>query len=276
MSRDTKKTGFWKTNMGFVVINALIALCVVIVLLFCVLRWLRHYTEHGVEVEVPQITGLSPEEARVLLQSSSLTLQVIDSTYSSRVPLGMVVDQVPPAESMVKQGRPVYVVLNAKQRRQVVLPELSDVSYRQAASTIQRLGLRLDSVRYEPSQYRDLVLSVERNGEPVVAGTRLSEGTALVLVVGKGLGQENVQVPNLLGLSLMDCRSLLLASHLTLGAYEYDEEPTDETAAKFVVYEQTPTGGGMLREGSMVNIKLSRNVEKAIMGNSHEEDNDFF
>ena len=109
-----------------------------------------------------------------------------------------------------------------------------------------------------------------------MAGTRLSEGTALVLVVGKGLGQENVQVPNLLGLSLMDCRSLLLASHLTLGAYEYDEELTDETAAKFVVYEQTPAGGGMLREGSMVNIKLSRNVEKAIMGNSHEEDNDFF
>ena len=276
MSRDTKKTGFWKTNMGFVVINALIALCVVIVLLFCVLRWLRYYTQHGDEVEVPQITGLSPEEAKVLLQASSLTLQVIDSTYSSRVPLGMVVDQVPPAESKVKHGRPVYVVLNAKQRRQVVLPELSDVTYRQAASTIQRLGLRVDSVRYEPSQYRDLVLSIERKGEPVTAGTRLSEGTGLVLVVGKGLGRENVQVPNLVGLSLTNCRSLLLASHLTLGAYEYDEEPTEETREKFVVYEQTPTVGGILREGSGVNIKLSRNIEKALMNSSHEEENEFF
>ena len=277
MKNNTQTPSFWTSFLGFLLKNIFLSIICLVAILSALIYFLRSYTIHGTEVEVPQITGLTIEEAEMLLQSRGLSLQVIDSTYSDKVPLGMIVDQNPEPQSHVKPHRVVYVVMNARQRRQVVVPALLDASYRQATSTLQHLGLIVDTVRYEPSQYRDLLLDIECAGASVQAGTRLSEGTHVVLVVGQGLGTEMVEVPNLSGQNLISCRSLLLVKHLTLGSFEYDEEPTEENSNEFVVYQQTPSVGSSVREGTGVNIRLSRNLEKAVItSSSNEEEDEFF
>lgn len=276
MKKETKTSSFWSSKIGFIVKNLLIALVLVVIFLVVLHHWLGTYTEHGVEVEVPQVTGLTIEEATILLQPYDLTLMVVDSTYSSKVPMGMIVEQIPAGESMAKHHRTVYVVVNARQRKQVVMPSLLDISYRQAENTLTNLGMVVDSIRYEPSAYRDLVLDIQKNGASVSAGDRLTEGTHIVLVVGQGLGTAIVEVPSLLGLNITDCRSLLLANRLTLGSFEYDEEPTDDNREQFVVYRQTPLAGAQLKEGQSVNIHLSLNIEKAIMSDNENEEEEFF
>ncbi|MBR1922583.1 MAG: PASTA domain-containing protein [Paludibacteraceae bacterium] len=279
------KQGFQsKKNQGcmpvwkVVLINLCIAVGVGIALLIGLRLWLKQYTEHGVEVEVPQVTGLTYEEASILLEGSHLKLEVIDSTYSNKVPLGTIVEQSPVPVSHAKRGRTVYVVMNARQRRQVALPQLIDVSYRQAESTLRQIGLQSAGVVYEPSAYRDLVLDVRSlDSVSIEAGTLLTEGTAVLLVVGQGLGTEQVVVPELRGLHLQDARSLLLASHLTMGVYTYDEEPTEETLNQYVVYQQEPAAGSKLQEGKTVNIRLSTNVEKAaIVSTGDDTEEEFF
>ncbi|MBR1480338.1 MAG: PASTA domain-containing protein [Paludibacteraceae bacterium] len=271
-----QKNFFKDTNVGFVLQSLLWAVLVAVVLLVVLLVWLRHYTEHGVEEEVPAVTGLYIEEALPLLEARGLRAEVVDSTYSSKVPLGTIVEQTPPAASHVKHGRVIYLIVNAKSRRMVPLPDLTDMSYRQAQAMLRQLGLGVEDIEYEPSEYKDLVLDVRRRGESLAAGTRLEEGSSVTLVVGYGKGTEQVAVPDLRGKSLIEARALLLGCYLTVGMADYDEEVTDDNREQFAVYRQSPAAGTMLLQGSHVDISLSTDLEKAVTTDNTEEDDTFF
>ena len=264
-TRTNNKSGSKTLGTGtFILINISIALIIIVILLVALKLWLNKYTEHGIEVEVPQITGLTVEEAQILLQGETLRLEVIDSTYSNKVPLGTIVEQSPVPVSHVKRGRTVYVVMNARQRRQVALPQLADVPYRQAESTLRQVGLTPAGVVYHPSAYRDLVLDIlSEDSTSIPAGTLLTESTPVILVVGQGLGTAQVITPDLKGLTLQDCRSLLLAAHLTLGTVTYDIEPTEGNINQYVAYDQQPASGSRITEGQTVNIYLSTDRDKA-------------
>ena len=210
----------------FVAINVLAAIVVAIALLMIVIGWLKGYTKHGNEVVIPAVTGMTQQEAEIVLRANELYLVVVDSTYSDKAPLGTVVEQTPPANSHAKPDRPVYVVMNAHTRRLIPLPELHDVSYRQAEATLRSLGLKVGEVLYEPSLYPDNVLDIRDGKISLEAGTRLPEGTSVTLVIGRKQGNKMVTVPALLGMSLSQARATLLNVGLTVGAYTYDEEPT--------------------------------------------------
>ena len=273
-----KKMGFFdKSDLKFVGGNVVAAMLVVAVILIILIIWLRGYTQHGVEVEVADVRGIVCEEAEPILSEQGLVLVVIDSTYSDKVPFGTIVEQDPKPNSHAKHGRAVYVTINATTKRQVTMPNLQDISYRQAETTLRGLGLRVDSIYdYEPSMYRDLVLDVKCNGVSVPPGEKLAVGTKVRLVVGFGRGTEQVEVPNTIGLTLQDARSLLLSHRLTVGAVSYDE-PDEEGVPKYV-YRQIPNAGEKLLEGETVSLKLSADVEKAVyqpQTNESEEDNWF-
>ena len=266
-----------KSATKFVVTNILIAAGVAVVLFVSVVIWLRHYTLHGKEVTIPQVTGMTQEEAEIVLRGSGLYLVVVDSTYSDKAPLGTVVEQTPPALSHAKPDRPVYVVMNARTKQLIPLPELHDVSYRQAEATLRSIGLRVAKVEYEPSLYPDNVLDVRAGGMSLNEGTRLPEGSGVTLVVGRRQGNSMVTVPSLLGMSLAQARSTLLKMGLTIGAYQYDVEPTPETLERYIIYQQSPTEGATLQEGSTVNIRLTTDIERAIISDTPQKsDENFF
>jgi len=264
------------SNLKFFGVNMLIALGIVVIIVIVMVAWMKKYTNHGCEIEVPQITGLYPNEATNLLASMNLQLEVVDSTFSKKVPLGTIVEQNPPEESKVKEGRAIYVVINATTHRQVILPELHDISYRQAENILRQLGLQVGEILFEPSEYRDLVLDIRAGDLSLETGTKLNEGTILTMVVGQGRGTEMVSVPDVAGLKLTEVRSLLLTYHLTIGCVEYDMEPTAENRESYVVYSQHPQSGVSVLEGSSVQIKLSMDKSKAVTENNITEEDEFF
>jgi beta-lactam-binding protein with PASTA domain len=270
-----KKTNWMNSNGGFVLINTIIAVVVVIVVVLTVILSLRHYTQHGEEVVVPSITSLYLEEANIVAASEGLKIEVIDSTYSKKTELGTIVEQNPKAGAKVKNGRTIYVIQNARFRRPVILPELRDLSLRQAETTISTLGLTIKEIIYEPSAYKNILLDIRHNDLAVEAGARLEEGDAITLVVGKGQGTREVCVPNIIGKNLDEARTWLLANSLSLGGIEYDVPPTEETQTQYIVYHQSPESGTIIVEGSNVNIKLSTDIEKTI-ATTEEEEEDFF
>lgn len=270
-----KKNSFKDTKLGFVGINLLIAIIVAAVLLIGLTIGLRIYTQHDVEVVVPNITNLYIEEAKIIAEAEGLHITVIDSTYSTKVPLGTLVEQTPQAGSKAKKGRTVYAIQNARFRRPVVLPELRDLSMRQAETSINALGLSVKEIIYEPSTYKNILLDIRLGDSTLIAGTRLEEGTAITLVVGKGQGTREVTIPNIIGKSLEDARAWLLANSLSLGSVEYDIPPTEETQSQYIVYQQTPESGTIIVEGSDVHIKLSTDLEKTFTV-TEEDDEEFF
>lgn len=272
---------FIKTKFGFILAN-LVGVIVVALIALCILfGWLRHYTQHGVEVEVPNVTSMLQIEAQELLKEQNLVLVVVDSTYSNNVPLGTIVEQTPPAGSHAKKDRSVYVMINSSCRRQIEMPDLHDISYRQAQSTLRALGLQIGQTYYEPSEYKDIVLEVRLGDKALEPGDKVSEGSVVSMVVGRGKGTAYVEVPSLQGKSLAEVRSLLIDRyHLTVGLIQYDNDElmNDELVKEeMIVYQQKPTPGTKVLEGTSIDIKLSKDVEKALISSEDEpEDEDFF
>lgn len=272
-----KKGFFDKTDLKFIGANIVLALLVGVAILVVLIAYLRRYTEHGIEVEVADVRGMVQAEAEPILGGQQLVLVVIDSTYSDKVPFGTIVDQDPKPGSHAKHGRAVYVTVNASTKRQVTMPDLQDMSYRQAETTLRGMGLEVDTVYdYEPSAYRDLVLDVKSKEGSLRPGQKVPVGTKVRLVVGFGRGTEQVEVPMVVGLTLQDARSLLLSRRLTVGAVTYDE-PSQEGVPQYV-YRQIPSAGEQLLEGETVALKLSKDIEKAATGanNSKSEEDDWF
>lgn len=273
-----EKRGFLdKSDLKFVGLNVVLAILAGIGIIVGLIAYLRAYTEHGVEVDVTDVRGLVLAEAEPILAEQGLHMVVIDSTYSDKVPFGSIVDQDPKPNSHAKHGRAVYVTINATTKRQITMPNLQDMSYRQAETTLRGLGLEVDTVyEYEPSAFRDLVLDVKSNGVSVQPGEKVPVDTKVRLVVGFGRGTDQVEVPSVIGLTLQDARSLLLRNRLTVGAVYYDE-PAEEGVTQFI-YRQTPSAGQKLIEGETVTLRLSKDVEKALRGNNsvNEEEDEWF
>lgn len=270
---------FLNTKLGFILLNAGIAVVAGVILLFIVFGWLKHYTQHGVEVTVPNVTGMQYVEAEQCLADSSLQLVIIDSTFSNTVPLGTIVEQNPSEGSSAKKGRAVYAIINSSYHRQVEVPNLQDISYRQAQATLLAMGIKVGNIEYEPSEYRDIVLDLHYQGKSLTPGEKLNEGTAITMVVGRGKGTEKVKVPSLQGKRLAEARSQLInVSRLTVGFIQYDETPNVENIDSFVIYRQSPTPGTMVLEGTGIEVSLTLDIEKAITTNISEEkeDDDFF
>jgi len=233
--------------------------------LFCV----DFYTHHGEAEVVPDLRGSTVEEAQVILASKGLRVQVIDSVYVRGKKLGTIIEQNPSPNSNIKTNRPIYVKINSRFVRQVTLPELSDVSYRQADAMLQSIGLSVGSVEYAPSEYKDLVIQVKFHGRAVLPGTRIPEGSAVVLVVGSGEGNAEVQVPAIKGMSLEDATQAITTASFVVGAVEYDTTPSGDEA-EYIIYRQRPAAGSSLSAGSKINLYLSK--DKSRMNEKFEED----
>ena len=265
-----KKGIFDQSDLKFIGGNVLLAVIIGIVILVVLILWLRKYTQHGIEVDVADVRGLVQAEAEPILADQGLHLVVIDSTYSDKVPFGTIVDQDPKPMSHAKHGRAVYVTINATTKRQITMPDLQDISYRQAETTLRGMGFVVDTVyEYEPSAFRDLVLDVKCDGKSVPPGTKLAIGTKVRLVVGFGRGTDPVEVPSVIGMTLQDARSMLLNHRLTVGAVSYDE-PAEEGVTQYV-YRQVPAAGEQLLEGETVALRLSADIEKAATGGTVQE-----
>lgn len=261
---------FWKETFGGLVLRqVLIAIIVFVALAWITLIAVDHYTHHG-EVEIiPDLRGAYVEEAEVVLAKQGLYPQVIDSVYLRDKKLGTIIEQIPPANSTIKRNRPIYLIVNSRQVRQVPLPNVNDVSYRQADAMLKSIGLKVSNVEYTPSEYKDLVTDVKYRGASISSGTRLPEGSMVVLVVGSGIGGVEAPVPSVKGMGLEQARQEILSSSFIVGSIIYDVTPEgDETS--YVVYRQRPSADSSLPTGSRMDIYLSK--DKSRMNETFKED----
>lgn len=267
---------FWKESwIALIIRHVLLALLVVFIISYITLSFIDKYTRHGEAEVVPDLKGRYTEEADILLAAQGLRYEVIDSTYDRTQPFGVIVEQTPLQGSFLKKGRPVYLIINAKSIRQVPLPDVRDVSLRQADAMLKATGLKVGNITYEPSEFKDLVLDVRKDKQPIKAGTRIPEGTTIDLIVGQGIGTENVFVPDLTGLPANEIRNTLLSSLLVVGAVNYDVPPTDDID-QYIAYQQEPQAGTQVPSGTRIDIWLSKDPSKAIKQKQEDSEDDFF
>lgn len=172
--------------------RSILANLVLIILTGIFLVWLAlvfvdYWTDHGVYKTVPNVVGMSFDDAVRTLESEGLNCEISDSVYLADVAPGHVVEQTPKSESKVKNHRTVYVVVKAFSTKMETIPNLVDMSVRQAESSLEGLGFTKVKVEMVPSEYKDLVLAVRINGKLASAGARVPITSVITLEVGEGM-----------------------------------------------------------------------------------------
>jgi eukaryotic-like serine/threonine-protein kinase len=230
-----------------------IALLIVILISWAVLASLGVYTNHGESVVVPDFNGLTLAQIAKLESSRDFELVIIDSVYDTSKPKGSVISQEPLPRSHVKASRKIYLTLVASQPEKISMPDLVDLSLRQATAVLQTYGLKLGNISQVPDIANNAVLRQLYQGRTIAKGKLLTKGSTIELVVGSGLGGDKVQIPFLIGKTRQEAIMELRRFSLNKGTETFDDG-ADSLDAR--VYEQEPRYaiGRYLNLGHTVNL----------------------
>lgn len=237
--------------------NFIGALCTVIGILLIAFFSLRFYTKHGEGLDVPALKGLNIAEAVSKLEDLGLRYEV-DSVYVMDKPPGIVTDQDPEAGTFVKDNRTIYLTINTNKAPNVSFPDVEFKTLREAKSIIESYGLKLGDTTYRHDVGRDVVLEASFGGQTLKKGESIPKGSYINLVLSDGLGEEDVDLPDLTGFTLDEARFSLKGIHLTVGTITYQGNITD--TANAVIVMQTPALADTLSKvklGTPINLTLA-------------------
>lgn len=222
--------------------------------------YMDHYTDHGVSFEVPDFRGVSMDSLEAAFDTTELNFLIVDSIYSEEIPRGSVAEHDPPPGSHVKRNRVVYLTVNAWLKQQVQMPDLVNLSLRQAKAKLESSGLILGELTYVPDIAKNAVLKQFVKGEEIEKGFQIVKGSTIDLEMGDGLSSSRVPIPYLLYRDLAAATEAIKAASLNVGAVVIDTPITDTAFVK--VYRQIPAHNPkrLLRMGSFVDLFLTEDT----------------
>ena len=217
------------------------------------------YVNHGGTLSVPGVTGLPLADARSQLESAGLQPVEADTRPDPDRPPGTVIYQNPAPQALVKHGRRVYLTVSGGEAL-VVVPQLRGRSMRDAKFALERYGLQLGSISFEPSTvYPENTIVAQSLG----ADSRIARGARVNIAVSSGGAVGGgISVPSVVGKTVTEAEKILQAQGLNVGniTYQLSYELIPNT-----VVEQFPRAGESVTGGQKIDlfvVKVGRPTEE--------------
>lgn len=180
-----------------------------------------YYTNYNQGVTVPDVTKISLHEAEERLESIGLRFEILDRRANSAYPANYIIDQSPAPRQIVKPNRKIYLTVNTAVTPQTVVPNVVNLSLRNAEVQLENHGLTVGTRSYESSRFRNTILR-----QSVAAGDTVARGTVVNLVVSDGLGSRLVNVPDVRGLRLTEAQQEIIRAGLRVGEIRFEPSMT--------------------------------------------------
>jgi beta-lactam-binding protein with PASTA domain len=266
MSKNIEKSSFFDYVRSVEFLKQLLFLAAVFlgVILLAIL-WLRFYTNHGQKLELPNFVGMNIGEARNLAVHESFELVVNDSVFVVGKPGGIIRDQNPKPESLVKENRKIYVTITKYGSESVSITDLpalygnpfeqkkTELKYRDIECVIKDYG-------YDPGEPGH-ILEVYYKGELIISkdvkklDVKITKGDKLECIVSRSDGGD-VTIPNLRCLDLDEATFLLETSKLVIGSIT--KKGTGEPDGIMYIVAQSPAYDGI------TNIKMGEKISVTV------------
>ncbi|MDR0836080.1 MAG: PASTA domain-containing protein [Tannerella sp.] len=169
-----------------VYVNILAAGALFCLMAYAVLKYIDVYTNHNKAVVVPDVRGLQIEDAKPFFEKNMLRYTVVDSIYSKDYAPGAIVEMMPGADSKVKKKRVINVTVNAKSEKRIAVPDVADISYREAFALLRSRGFMDIETKFVSGMYKDLTVGVQYGAQIIQSGTRVPVSAKLILVISDG------------------------------------------------------------------------------------------
>ena len=221
----------------------------------------------GRRVPVPDIVGMSQDEAQLALEKQGLNWGTPARAYSDTVPAGHVISCQPRAGQKVGLGRAVTTVISRGVETKTV-PDVIGKTKDQAGAAIKGAGLTLGTVTEE---YSASVASGKVISSDPKAGKVIEHTEKVSIVVSKG--KEPATIPDVTGMSEDDAKKTLEDAGLKKGKVSQDYS---DSVDKGKVISSSPIAGASgYSKGDSVDLTVSKGPEKVavpdVTGKSEDE-----
>jgi beta-lactam-binding protein with PASTA domain len=205
---------------------------------------------HGRQVRVPNVVGMSVQEARKAALRSALLLDREGGFYSRDVPEGRVLSQAPAAGTLVRRGWHMRIAESLGPQRTAV-PDLLNQSQRAAEINITRRGLDVGTVAvtHLPGQPPDQV--VAQSPPPNAQGVTSPKINLLVTAPAEPAA---LIMPSFTGRPLAEAGKVIQDAGLRLAVVNNVPAPGLPTGT---VLKQSPGAGQKVTPGTAVSLDVT-------------------
>jgi eukaryotic-like serine/threonine-protein kinase len=229
-----------------------ISVILTIVLFLAVVVSLRAYTRHGKAYVVPNLEGMTLNQMKENEADRVFKFVVTDSVYDNSLVPGSVIKQSPSPGSKAKEGRTIYLTTVSYTPKMSIMPELKDLTVRQAITTLKTSGLKIRKLLFTNYFAGNSVLGQYYNGDTLIAGTKILEGSEIDLLAGLGDNQRS-RVPYVLGQTLEESTTSLQMASFNAGMKHYLDVPNPIHSK---VYRQFPEWNTEKLPGDSITLYL--------------------
>ncbi|CCH20286.1 Stk1 family PASTA domain-containing Ser/Thr kinase [Micromonospora lupini] len=201
----------------------------------------------GRYTSAPQLVSLSKADAQAQADRAGLILAYGEPRYDEKAPKDSVLGQDPASASKIVKGGTITLTLSLGPERFPV-PDVIGKEYELAEADL--VNLKLVAAK-GTSRYDDtLPAGVVLDSSPKV-GAEVKPGTKITLILSRG--RAPVSVPNLVGKSLTQARTILAQLNLKpVETYKDSDKPKDE------ILGQSPADGAGVEKGTEVKLDVSK------------------
>ena len=208
------------------------------------------------DVKVPDLVGLTQEEALEALSPAGLSLEVEMELPSVLYEEGKIISQSPKAEAEVKPGIAVRVNVS-KGRADGTVPSVEGKPLSGAKYILETYGYKAGSVTEAFSDTVPAGIVISQEPE---RGTELAGGSQVDLRISLGPEFVEIELDNLRDNTLSEATLYLESLGLSLGTVTYADDPA---VAEDCVITHTPGPGTLITEPLAVDLVICRPGEPA-------------
>lgn len=252
-----------------VLLNLLLAIALFVGLVFLTFRWLDYHTQHGKEMQVPNLVNKSVFEATKVLDDIGMEYEVDSFKFDPKYRPYQVLKISPTPGSRVKAGRTITLLVNPRTWAKVSVPDIIDRYKGTAFQQLERTGLAVGDTIYEPSIQKDAVIRMMLNGTVIKPGTMLPRFTKLDVVIGSG-PLRNIVVPNVVGMTVGEAKAVIARALFEVGVIDYEEGTGGDEE---YVYYQDPAGSAVRDQGMQIDLWASKKIPAQMQNKIKQLDN---
>ena len=201
------------------------------------------------KVTVPDVRGMSEENARALLNKKRLGIHVVTRKESKKYKAGKISKQTPEAGEKVSKHTKIEVVVSSGLvGSKKAIPYVSGMSETEAQNELEDAGFKVTS----SFQYDDSVESGKVISTTPEAGTKAEKGSTVTMLVSQGSDKKTV--PDVRGMADATAQSTIKSYGFNVGTVTYDYSDSVE---KGMVISQTVEPGTKASAGTSISITVS-------------------
>ena len=206
------------------------------------------------EVELPEVVGMSKEEAQKTVEDLKLVFEVSSEEYNKDVPEGYIISQDPTyiADYNVKEGSSIKVVVSKGQEKTTV-PKVVGMTKEEAVDALEEANLKAEIIEETSKTVEEgYVISQE-----VEANSEAYAGDTVKIHVSTGTGIKQVNVISVIGQDEATAKTNLTNLGLKVNV-SYAEDNSKDNG---VVLKQSIDSGKTVDEGTTITITVNKKDE---------------